>query len=101
MPSLNEIDSNVEAESAYPNALSDQLNCLLEESHAQALTEFKNGERAGGITPLWHYAATFLHSGIVKGGFLRGRRGFVACSVAAQDAYNRSAMIYCMAVQEK
>ncbi len=101
MPSLNDIESNVDADPAYPDALSEQLNRLLEEAHTHAATEFEKGARKNGITPLWHYVKTFFHSGIVQRGFLKGSCGLINCSVAAQDAYNRSAMIYCMAVQEK
>jgi hypothetical protein len=99
--SHSDMELDTDADFAHSNALSEQLNSLLDRSHAQAISEFDNGKRCGGFVAIWHYAATFLHTGILRGKFLQGRSGFLACSVAAQNAYNRSALIYSMAVQEK
>ena len=101
MSSQQENQTDIDPKLVRSNPLSEQLNCLLETSRAEAIAEFNNGERSSGFTAIWHYVAAFLHTGIVNTEFLKGRRGFVACSVAAQHAYNRKALIYSMAVEKK
>ena len=81
--------------------LSGQLNRRLDDAHQLARERFDSGQRAGGFRAVARYFLTFLYSGLIKGKFFRGRRGLIACSIAAQDAYNRSVMTYCIAVQKK
>ena len=78
-----------------------QLNTRLDDVRNQAQDQFDNGQRAGGFGAVGRYFLTFLYTGLLRGNFLRGRRGLIACAIAAQDAYNRAAMIYCISVQEK
>lgn len=82
-------------------ALSDRLNADLEKAHQSALDSFPHQKTPSGFGAVFFYLATFFYHGIVRAKFLRAADGFVECSVVAQDAYNRRAMIYSMAVQRK
>ena len=101
MSEKHEVTARNDTDIACQSELSAELNRRLDDAHQLAREQFESGQRAGGFGAVGRYFLTFLHTGLIKGKFLQGRRGLIACSVASQDAYNRAAMTYCIALQKK
>ena len=101
MSENNEVSARNDTSVASRSELCGQLNTRLDDARRMAEERFENGQQSGGFGAVGRYFLTFLYTGLVKGKFLRGRRGLIACSIAAQDAYNRAAMNYCISVQKQ
>ena len=76
----------------HQSKLSSQLNARLDDAQRLAEERFDSGQRAGGFGAVGRYFLTFLLTGLIKGKLLHGRQGVIACSIAAQDAYNHHVM---------
>lgn len=85
----------------HQSKLSIQLNARLDDAQRLAEERFDSGQRAGGFSAVGRYFLMFLYTGLIKGEFLRGRQGIIACSIAAQDAYNSDVMTYCIGARKK
>lgn len=101
MPEQHEVAAQDDVDVAYRSELAAHLNASLDDALSAAKEQFEGGQRSGGFKAVVRYFLTFLHTGLVEGNFLRGRQGLIACSVAAQDAYNRAVMSYCFVAQKK
>ena len=74
---------------------------MSEKNEVSARNETPAMYKSGGFGAVGSYFFTIFYTGFVQGNFLRGRPGVIACSIAAQDAYNLAAMKYCISVQKK
>lgn len=101
MSDKNEICRSDVDEFAFQSELANRLNDQLDDAHRRAQERSENGQRSGGFVAVVRYFVTFLLTGLLEGKIQRGRQGLVDCAVAAQDAYNRDAMTYGMAVRKK
>ena len=101
MSDKNEIRTSDVGDFAFRSELAKRLNEQLDEAHLRAQAKSESGQRAGGFLAVGRYFLAFLVTGLLKGKILRGWQGLVDCAVAAQDAYNRDAMTYGMAVRKK
>jgi hypothetical protein len=97
----HEVSTSKETDLNCPSDLSGELNQRLDDAYQIAKERFDSGHRTGGFGAVGRYFLTFVYTGLVRAEFLRGRRGLIACSVAAQDAYNRAVMSYCILAQKK
>ncbi|MDD5262314.1 MAG: glycosyltransferase family 2 protein [Methylacidiphilales bacterium] len=67
--------------------LADQMACIENYSTLWASSAFKEGKRAGLLTPYLHAIVRFLRAFILKGGFKGGLLGWRIASLNAREVY--------------